>query len=107
MIMVRFLVSSLVGQVTRRSSARVSLKYLTTAFGSLPGAVVGRDFDFATVDTLSQYLVQLILFPDAIDESGNGGNIFSAPFGWDRCGGFFEMCNFFRHTLYRQMLQQF
>jgi hypothetical protein len=52
MMSVRFLVSSRVGQVTLRSSARVSVKYLTIALLSLPVAAAALDFDFAILTHL-------------------------------------------------------
>jgi hypothetical protein len=58
------------------------MKYLTTAFGSLPELeAVGRDFDFATLNPLTW-------FHDAVDGFGTADSTFSVPVGLGHCGDF-------------------
>jgi hypothetical protein len=108
MIVVRVLVSSRVGQVTLRSSARVSLKYLTIAY-SVRVVVVALDFDFATITVLpsiSRFVqkfrnLPIISFHDEVDESGIWGSIFLFRDDLDRYADFFGWYNSAHYILYK------
>jgi hypothetical protein len=106
MIVVSVRVSSRVGQVTLRNSARVSLKYFTIAFSLRVVVVAAPDFDFATITALLSIIIgqnsqqmPLIWFHDAFDESGIWDRISSVRDGSGHCGDFFGWCNSVHYIL--------
>jgi hypothetical protein len=107
MIVVSVFVSSRVGQVTLRNSARVPLTYLTIAFSVRVVVVTAPDFDFATITVLLSILLfaqksqktPVTWFRDEVDESGIWGRTSSVQYGLDRYGDFFGWYSSAHYTL--------